>query len=85
MMLISSRDVQAIRRSGVPDSGLLERTAAGAVSDEDPRFVAFCERGQPLLVEVDDRDVVLVVERFDHGRADLAGTDDDDLHRRTEG
>ena len=36
---------------------------------------------QALLVEVDHRHVVLVVKRLDDGRADLARSDDDDLHR----
>ena len=58
MMLISSREVQAIRRLALPDApaSWSVRRLGAAVPDENRRVEALGERGQPALVEVDDSD-----------------------------
>ena len=80
-MFDSSRDVQAIRRSVSVMPAAREHAPAGAVPLERGDVVALREGREPLLVEVDHRQLVLVVQRFDDRRADLAGADDEDLHR----
>ena len=67
---------------GLGDPSLGQDAAAGAVALQRGDVVALRDRGQPLLVEVDHGQLVLVVERLDDRRADLAGADDEDLHRR---
>ena len=83
-MLTSSREVQRDQEVGLVDPRLPERPAARAVPLERDDVVAVRERAQPLRVEVDDDDLVLVVERLDDGRADLPRADDDDPHGRAE-
>ena len=81
-MFVSSREVQAISRSAsvIPAAASTRRLAPlpSTVCD----VVALRDRGQPLLVEVEDRQLVLVVKRLHDRRADLAGADDEDLHVR---
>ena len=81
MMLISSRDVHAMRRPAPATPASSRIRLLAPLPHEDAGVEALRERVQPLLVEVDDRDVVLAVERLDDCGADLAGSDDDDLHR----
>ena len=81
-MFDSSRDVHAIRRSVSVMPGGREHAPAGAVPLDRGDVVALRDRREPLLVEVDHRQLVLVVERLDDRRADLARADDEDLHRR---
>ena len=78
----SSRDVQAMKRSASLDARLAERPPAGAVRLDRADVVAVGERLEPVADDVDHREVVLVVERLDDGRADLPRPDDDDPHAR---
>ena len=67
---------------GLGDPGGREHAPAGAVSLDGVHVVALRDRGEPLLVEVEDRQLVLFVESLHDRRADLAGADDEDLHVR---
>ena len=80
-------DVRLVaRRAGDQEVGLRdarrrEHAPAGAVPLDRGDVVALRERREALLVEVDHGQLVLVVERLDDRRSDLAGADDEDLHR----
>ena len=78
--LASSRDVHAITRSASRDAGLGERATARAVRLDRGDVVAVGERRQSPRVEIDHGQVVLGVERLNDRGADLACTDDEDLH-----
>ena len=61
-------------------AGVLEDAARRPVALDRADVVLVRESLQPRGVEIDDRDLVLFVQRLDDGRADLPGTEEDDLH-----
>lgn len=61
-------------------AGLLQRPPARAVALDGADVVAVGKRAEAPFVEVDHRDCVLAVERFDERAPDVACADDDDLH-----
>ncbi len=65
-------------RSG--DAGVLEDAARGPVPSDRANVVPVGERLQPGRIEINHRDVVLLVQRLADGGADLAGSEEDDLH-----
>ena len=67
---------------GPVDPGLLENAAASTVALESQDVVPVGERAELGRIGVDHGHRVLVVERLDDRRPDLAGPDDEDLHRR---
>ena len=71
-MFVSSRDVQAISRSAslIPAAESTRRLAPFPSTVCD--VVALRDRGQPLLVEVEDGQLVLVVQRLHDRRSDMA-------------
>ena len=81
-MFASSRDVHAIRRSqlATPAAASTRRLAPLPSTVDD--VVALSERREPGLVEVEHHELVLVVQRLDDRRPDLAGADEEDLHAR---
>ena len=71
----SSRDVQAMTRSALSDSGRCEVLAARPVALERRDVEAAGERLEARRLGVDHGDLVLVVERLDDRRADLPRAD----------
>ena len=64
----------------VADAGVEQHLPARAVAGDDAGVEAVGDRVQARLVEVDDGDGVLLVERLHGRRAYLAGADDEHLH-----
>jgi hypothetical protein len=62
------------------DPGVLQDAARSAVARHRTDVIPVRERLKATRIDVDDRDVVLVVESFDDRHADLPGAEDDDVH-----
>ena len=66
---------------GILGAGLAQGRRAGGVARHGAQVEALLQQREPACVGVDDRDVVgLRHQAFGHRGADLAGTEDDDLH-----
>ena len=79
----SSRGLQASSRSASSTPRLAHDLARGAVALHGPHVVGVGERLQPGGIDVDDREVVLLVQRVDERAADVPGSQHDDLHARS--
>ena len=78
--LASSRGLQPRNRSAPATPALRDHALGRAVALDDPDVVAIRQRREPARVDVDHRDLVVGVQRFDDRAADVARPEHDDLH-----